>query len=234
MNNIHRDIKLADLVLLDHYYVLMLSHFNIHMPYGDKTIDTACIENKINPEVFLLFAGLFDSNQSITVPDLSEEDISTVISYLGNCHKYYLEEKYPSIKASIDQMMIDNGSREMKLVDVFFKEYINEVSAHLDYENKIVYPYIYSLCNSKNEVNSSESEFSVSNYKDHHDDIEEKLSDLKNILIKYLPGDNDQQIRRKLIFNLFELEFDLNIHTKIEDNILIPIVEKLESKEYRV
>jgi len=70
--------------------------------------------------------------------------------------------------------------------------------------------------------------YSVKEYQDHHNDIEEKLTDLKNLLIKYLPQKEDQQIRRKLLFSLFELEYDLNIHSRIEDNILVPLAELME------
>ena len=72
------------------------------------------------------------------------------------------------------------------------------------------------------------SSYSVTEYREHHNDIEEKLTDLKNLLIKYLPQKGDQQLRRKLLFCLFELEFDLKIHSQIEDSILIPLVEKME------
>ncbi|MGC8803040.1 MAG: hypothetical protein ACP5PS_04610, partial [Bacteroidales bacterium] len=57
------------------------------------------------------------------------------------------------------------------------------------------------------------SEYSVEEYREHHDDIEEKLSDLKNLLIKYLPAREDQQARRRLLTHLFELESDLAIHS---------------------
>lgn len=70
--------------------------------------------------------------------------------------------------------------------------------------------------------------YSVTDYREHHSDIEEKLTDLKNLLIKYLPIRDDQQLRRRLLFNLFELEFDLAIHSEIEENMLIPLVEHME------
>ena len=86
------------------------------------------------------------------------------------------------------------------------------------------------IVNSKQSTihSSKVEEYSVKEYRLHHDDIEEKLNDLKNLLIKYLPQKNDQQIRRKLLFSLFEVEYDLNIHSQIEDTILIPLVEKME------
>ena len=43
-----------------------------------------------------------------------------------------------------------------------------------------------------------------------------------------MPQKDDRQIRRKLLLCLFELEYDLNIHSRIEESILIPLVEKME------
>jgi len=105
-----------------------------------------------------------------------------------------------------------------------------EVIEHLDYENEVVFPYVLNLdklLNSK-DPGSYTPAYSVTEYREHHDDIEEKLNDLKNLLIKYMPQKDDRQIRRKLLLCLFELEFDLNIHSRIEESILIPLVEKME------
>lgn len=123
-----------------------------------------------------------------------------------------------------------NNHKEMGLVEKFFGEYFKEVTEHLNYENNIVFPYIIGLydkiINHKHPFNPQK--YSVTEYKEHHNDIEEKLNDLKNLLIKYLPQKNDQALRRKLLFCLFELEYDLSIHSQIEDLILIPLVTKME------
>jgi regulator of cell morphogenesis and NO signaling len=124
-----------------------------------------------------------------------------------------------------------NDLEEMKWVEKFFKEYFDEVTEHLDYENQIVFPYVIALndkiINSKEPFNPVK--YSVEQYKEHHNDIEEKLSDLKKLLIKYLPQKKDHVLRRKLLQSLFELEYDLNIHSQIEDFILIPLVAQMES-----
>jgi regulator of cell morphogenesis and NO signaling len=128
-------------------------------------------------------------------------------------------------------MSLLNNLKEMSVVEKFFNDYFTEVTEHLNYENDIVFPYITGLyertLNSKQPV--VPFGYSVSEYRKHHNDIEEKLSDLKNLLVKYLPQENDQPLRRKLLLTLFELEFDLKIHSKIEDSILIPLVERMES-----
>jgi len=73
-------------------------------------------------------------------------------------------------------------------------------------------------------------QYSAKEYQEHHSDIEDKLNDLKNLLIKYLPYKDDQILRRKLILKLFDLENDLNIHSQIEELILIPLVSEMESQ----
>jgi regulator of cell morphogenesis and NO signaling len=123
-----------------------------------------------------------------------------------------------------------NESTEIILLERFFNEYCKEVTEHLAYEDLVAFPFILNLHSHLTEKPSEKylQSYSVADYKEHHNDIEEKLTDLKNLLIKYLPQKEDQQIRRKLLFNLFELEFDLNIHSRIEDKILVPLVELME------
>ncbi len=65
-------------------------------------------------------------------------------------------------------------------------------------------------------------------YEAEHDEIDEKLFDLKNILIKYINGDFDQATVNEIIFELFRLEKDIKDHSRIENNILMPLVAEME------
>jgi regulator of cell morphogenesis and NO signaling len=126
-----------------------------------------------------------------------------------------------------------NTQAEILMIGKFFDEYISEVKEHLNYEDDVVFPYVTSLNNrlNNNDSPSEPSLYSVTEYREHHDDIEEKLTDLKTLLIKYMPQKNDQQLRRKLLLCLFELEYDLNIHSQIEETLLIPMVEIMDQIE---
>jgi regulator of cell morphogenesis and NO signaling len=222
--------KISDVIINNPYLMLLLEHFGIELPLQEKTISDICFENKINTELFLTFANLYNGVQYNVVDTFSYSEILTIINYLKNSHRYYSEEIYPNILNSIKQMNNANTHNEMVLVEKFFGEYYSEVTEHLKYENEIVFPYIISLYDKivKEDQPFNQKRYSVSEYKEHHNDIEEKLTDLKKLLIKYLPQKDDQSIRRKILFSLFELEFDLSIHSKIEDFILIPLVSKME------
>jgi regulator of cell morphogenesis and NO signaling len=91
-----------------------------------------------------------------------------------------------------------------------------------------VFPYIESLLDG-----SSEAVYKISNFEDNHTNVEEKLNDLKNIIIKYLPGTYTSNIRMKVLNEIFKIESDLRKHTLVENRLLIPLVTKLEKNNGR-
>jgi regulator of cell morphogenesis and NO signaling len=224
------ELKISDIIISNPSLILMLEHLDINMEVQEKTVKQICRENNINIELFLTIANLFNGLKSSFISEYPFNDILIIINYLKNSHQYYLQEKYPEIQNYIENIYQINNHPEILMIEKFFYDYFKEVSEHLDYENKVVFPYVLELKNklSNKKYDKTKINYSVLEYKEQHNDIEEKLTDIKNLLIKYLPIRNDQQIRRKLLFSLFELEYDLMIHTQIEDNILIPLVEKME------
>lgn len=223
--------KLADIITGNPYLLLMLEHLDIGFELHEKTISEVCEEHNIDKDLFLVMSNLYIGNRPEEKIEYSPDVISTIIRYLKNSHKYYLEDKYPLIKSSIKEINTLNDSPGTRMIGNFFDKYFLEVKEHLDYEDRVVFPYVVALDEIlKGEMPVMvETNYSVNEYREHHDDIEEKLEDLYNLLIKYMPQKNDGKIRRKLLFYLFELEYDLRIHSLVEESLLIPLVEKMEA-----
>lgn len=224
------EMKIADIIIGNPYLLLMMEHLEINMEVREKTVKQICNENNISIDLFLTIANLFNGIKPSPLSEYSSGNIKTIIRYLENSHQYYMKEKYPQIKQYIEEINKINNHAEILMLGKFFDKYFMEVTEHLDYENEVVFPYVLNLNNLLTQKNSNKniSSYSVTEYREHHDDIEEKLTDLKNLLIKYMPQNDDRQIRRKLLLCLFELEYDLNIHSMIEESILIPLVENME------
>jgi len=223
--SLNADSVLSDVLAENKRLLLLVERFGIGFGMGDGTIAEVCKAQSVVTEVFLSISNVYLGNQYSGSIPVSAEAIACLIRYLHNSHRFYLDEKYPELRGFIAQMKELNHARSMGMVERFFNEYFDEVAEHLNYENEMVFPYIMKLLN---EELLAETDFSVDEYKDHHNDIEDKLTDLKNLLIKYMPVEGDGLPRRKLLNSLFELEFDLNIHSMIEDTILIPLVRKME------
>lgn len=66
-----------------------------------------------------------------------------------------------------------------------------------------------------------------------HKEIDRKLSELKNIIIKYHPSSNDNPLLNAVLFDIFICEEDLAMHCRIEDNLFVPAVRLLEKKRKR-
>ncbi|MEW6653676.1 MAG: hypothetical protein AB1394_09425 [Bacteroidota bacterium] len=231
-NYIRAEMKISNLIFENPNLLLLMEHFEMDFIVHEKTVKQLCATNNINEELFLLIANLYNGFQPTEQQNLTRDDLAAIIKFLKNSHNYYENEKYPEIRNYLEQLQIQNNSAEIKLIEQFFDEYFNEVKEHLYYENRVAFPYFNKLL--KNEIASKEEKiepYSVNEYQEHHSDIESKLNDLKELLLKHVPVENDRVIRRKIIKSLCELENDLNIHSTIEETILIPLVSKVESGE---
>lgn len=222
------DTLVYDLIIDNPNILLLIEHFEASPNVADLTISEYCKINKINKEIFILFANLYNGFNKIDISKLKTDDISQIVSFLKNCHTYYLKEKYPEIIGLISELRETNKGKEIDLILKFFNEYFDEVREHLDYEDSIVFPYIQNLINNSNNL-ALNSTFSVDEYREHHTDIEFKLTELNNLLLKHIKISVGIRILRRIIFNLFELEQDLFVHSIIEENVLVPLVKRIEN-----
>ncbi len=227
---IRSGMSMSDLIDENPSLLLLMEHFGLDPLVHDASVDELCRKHDLPLDLFLYIANLYNEFTPSVVLKGTDKEIQTLTLFLNNSHRYYKEEKYPEIRHLIGLMNEHNKTPEIRLLESFFNEYFTEVLEHLDYEDQIVFPYIDILLQRSIPLTFKEFEgtFSVKEYRDHHTDIESKLLELKNLLIKHIPVHNDRILRRKLLISLFELEFDLNIHTRIEDRILVPLVKKLE------
>ena len=224
------DMKMSDIILENPSILLLMEHFGLNFIVHDKTVKQLCEENNISARVFISFSNLYNGFHLSGDENFSNDDISDIIMYLKNSHNYYENEKYPEIKSYIKELYQKNNCPEIKLIDKFFNEYFEEVKEHLSYENRIAFPYFNDLLNNaaSNKDVKQIKDFSVNEYSEHHTDIESKLNDLRELLLKHVPIQNDRVLRRKIVVGLCDLEYDLNIHSAIEETVLMPLISKLE------
>lgn len=221
-------MKMSGLIKENPHLLLLLEHFEIDFVVSDKTIRQLCADYQIPEPLFLVFSNIYNGFEADIKDIVSVENIFFIIRFLKNSHSYYKTDKYPEIKGFIKDLQDRTGSREVKLIEKFFADYFSEVVEHLDYEDDVAFPYFVMLAEKNGDAN--DSRFSAKEYKDHHSDIETKLADLKNLLLKHIHVSNELSLRRKLFYSLFELEFDLHIHALIEDKILLPLIDRVERK----
>lgn len=207
--------------------LLVLENFGIFQMKKNQTFEELSIENQLNPELLVLICNLHSGYYLDKADHLPNESLRQIIFYLKNSHQYYLNEKYPEIRELIRVLGENTGKEIFNIIETYFMEYFNDVKEHIAYEEKIAFPYFFSLLD-KQKI--SYKNFSVRYYKEHHTDIETSLEALKDIILHYIPVEKPLSVRRKLMMMLNELAFELKIHSLIEDMILIPLTERIENE----
>ena len=152
-------------------------------------------------------------------------NVDQLIAYLKNSHSYYLENRMFSIQEQLKEISEGCEQQHQQILNLFFNEYKNEVIRHFDYEEVTVFPYISNMVKG-----ARPEDYEIGVFRENHSNIDDKLNDLKNIIMKYLPGDTLSDMRIRVLFGIFALEEDLSKHSLIEDKILVPLVMKLEQR----
>lgn len=233
---LEKDMKLADVIHHDYNLIPVLKRFDIMLGFGDCSIDSICKKKNINIDFFLTILNSFHDPQYLDKDIHQNFSVKLLIEYLKKTHDYYLQNKIPEIELLISEMLtkaeVDETS--YNILQKFFEEYKTELVKHIEREENIVYPYVINLENAVQNNSITQSllaqieEYPITSYEAEHESVEEKLMDLKNIIIKYLPPSEQQQSRYKLLKEITVLEKDLNDHANIEDLVLVPKVELLE------
>ena len=218
---------MAELVISNPQLMLTLSRFGIEPGFGDHNVKEVCEKAKVSPYFFLMICNLYLDHDFVpSSDDIMTIETSTIISYLSESHKYYMEERLPHIESHLERIVEACPKKSGNTLSRFFNEYKDEVASHFKYEEDIVFPYIKSLSDNVQDMN-----FSIAEFKSSHSNIEDKLSDLMNILIKYLPSDIFPKERIEISIDIMELTSDLNYHALVEERILVPFVELMENRQ---
>lgn len=218
-----QDNRMSDLVCDNYPVLLVMSRFGIALGFGDKTIGQVCEECEVHTGTFLAVVNLLlDEGEAEDYKgDIS---VGALLGYLHNSHDYFLNFRLPTIRRNL-LGAIDCGEKDIAIAILrFFDEYVAEVQKHMRYEETTVFPYVTSLLRGVRV-----GEYSIAVFRKRHDQVEAKLTELKNILIKYYPASSTNELNG-VLFDIFTCEQDLASHNYIEDYLFVPAIQELERK----
>lgn len=230
--------KMAEMVMSNHHLLSVISRFDISLGFGEKTIQEVCQQYQVNVDFFLEIVNAFNEPEYFPEKHLETFSLSLIISYLKKTHAFYLGRKIPELEGLIEKLIAENEgkhSKELGLIQKFFVEYREHLSKHIEREEKVVYPYILRLEEyyknpalfQKAQVDTLKA-YAIERYVDEHEDIEDSLFDLKSLMIKYLPPQENQVLCYKILGQLGHLEQDINEHSNMENRVLVPRVRLME------
>jgi len=219
------EMKMADLIEANYHLLAVLSRLGIEGGFGERNVREICEKNHLDPDTFILICSVYSNKDYVPSEDiLRDGHIDDILRYLHQSHDYYTNNALVLIASSIESLIKPCTEAQRKVIWKFFSDYKAELDKHFEYEEGEVIPYVQNLLLGKRTPG-----FSIDRFEENHSNIEEKISDLKSLILKSMPSVCDDRLRVQLLNYIYALENDLDRHTNIEDNILVPMVRLIEN-----
>ena len=153
--------------------IQIISRFGLEMGVGEQTIAEVCEAHNVHTPTFLAIVNYKVYKPSAVSIQLSDIDIPTLQRYLHNAHTYFIDFRLPRLRRALIEAIIpaDPDTKIPGLILRCYDEFVGEIRTHIEHENEGLYD-------------------------EHvHDDqrITDKLTEIKNLIIKYYPGTSSRQ-----------------------------------------
>ena len=191
--------KMSDLICENYPMVLVMSRFGIDLGFGEKNIGEVCRQNKIDTYTFLTVVNFLTETETIPAAEV-HKDIS-ISSLITYLHNAH------------DYFL------NFRLPHIRHK-----LTEAIVSEEKTVFPYVRNLLEGK-----KDPKYNITIFRKRHDQIEMKITELKNLILKYYPGP-DSNLLNSVLFDIFATEQDLASHNRVEDYIFVPAILSLEKQ----
>jgi regulator of cell morphogenesis and NO signaling len=202
--------------------LLVMSRFGIALGFGEQTIGEVCRKNDVDEKTFLTVVNMLINEDR---PDGDDRSISvkSLVAYLRNSHLYFLDFRLPAIRVKLMEA-VDAGHNDAgRAIMRYYDEYVSEVRRHMHYEEETVFPYVDLL------LNAQKRHYRIDIFSRQHDRVEERLSELKDIIIKYFPAKSSNELN-SVLFDIFVCTQDLATHNRLENDLFVPVIKALEQK----
>ncbi|MCR4811738.1 MAG: hemerythrin domain-containing protein [Bacteroidales bacterium] len=216
--------RFADMFSANNNLVLLMPRLGIGLGVGNLTVDEVSVRHGVSSDFVLMVCNIYTFRDYVpTQEELAGMDMTMLVPYLRASHTYYVKERMPHLERHLTGVLQNTDKRYAEAMMLFFKQYRQEMCDHFEYEEKDVYPRLQQ-CGRMKMANPQNREYCGASVRlaESHEGMVDKISDLLQILYKYMPSHADTEEMNELIFGLLQLSSDFERHAAIEEHVLLP------------
>jgi regulator of cell morphogenesis and NO signaling len=229
--------KMAEVIYLNHHLLSVIHKIGISLGFGDATVREVSLKNGLNPDFVVAILNTYNDPHYLPEEHLTTFSVEEIVNYLRRSHRAYILEQLPELANLFELYASETKSSSYNgLIRNFFSEYRSEMEKHFYAEDEYMFPYALAVEQSFEEdsfpveMARKFKEYTITDFLQEHTNIEEKLDDLKNLIVKYVPQESDSILAFDILEKLFHLNNDLDDHSRIEEKVLIPKVVAMEEE----
>lgn len=220
----HASDKLSYVIANDYRLLQVMSRFGITLGFGEKTIYDICKQCEVDADTFLAVINYVKDGAENRAQRVDNISVQCLLDYLKRTHTYFLDYLFPNIRFHLLNAIDCSVKNEIAfLVLKFFDEYVEEVRLHMEFEESETFPFVQKVI--EGTPVTLEHSHLLSR---HHESIESKLKELKNLFMQYYPAKENNEKLNGVIISIYQAEEELMIHCLVEDNIFSPAVRMLD------
>lgn len=244
--------KMSDVIASQPSLLQMICRFGIQLGVGDRTVREVCEASRVDTETFLAVANFMRHGKHVAPFYIERISVAALVKQLKAAHDFFLNFELAHIRrklldaidcsAPLHLPAIDSAAAGRKgnatgtaphgaevafLILKFYDEYLAEVRKHMDNEDKRLFRYVDQLL-----AGRCPADGALPLATKGHDEMDRKLQELKNIIIKYYAPTDGQSsdLLCNVLFSIYNFEADLRMHCEMEDVLFLPAVRMLEDK----
>ncbi|MDR0421737.1 MAG: response regulator transcription factor [Proteiniphilum sp.] len=198
---------MADVLAGHSELIPVLNRFGIRLGVEDKTVSELCGEYALNLDFVLTVLNVYLDVDYFPEESLLLFDAGLIAGYFRHTVRSYIRERIPNIEKHLNAFIAvsGSGSGELKMLGDLFQKFKRNMTERLGDRTLFDDDFPYEL-----------------------------LCDLKNILIRHLSREFNQNLIYAVIFSLHSFERDLAVHNRLREKVLRPKLDELDPAEIRL
>ncbi|QIA07553.1 iron-sulfur cluster repair di-iron protein [Draconibacterium halophilum] len=194
---------------------------------GGISLEKACEQANVNIDSLL---PELEATVQANDPDsryIDAMELNELCDYIEKRHHSYVRETIPFLEAKLNKLCDVHGENHPELFKVreLFETAAGNLTAHMQKEELVLFPYIRRLVNFKNGTTSNTAEFGgidapIQAMLDEHQAEGERFFEIAELTSNYTCPSDGCNTYRITYQTLNDFEQDLHRHIHLENNIL--------------
>lgn len=188
----------------------VINRFGIRLGLGDKSVKAICEEHRLDADFLLAVVNTYLNEEYFPEKKLQTFHTSQIVDYLTKTNLYYQRYQIPNIERHLASFiaMSRPGNNTLNLIGKFFSSFKEELTARIEKDDRVWFPYCLSLSEKLKDHPASEraGALHLGTEQRMEDPIEALLADLKSIMVKHLSGDYNENLCYAVLFAVSSLK----------------------------
>ncbi|MBP9793360.1 MAG: iron-sulfur cluster repair di-iron protein [Flavobacterium sp.] len=205
---------------------------------GNRTLEEVCEKKGLDPTLIQNELNVVLESKSDNTIDFKSWPVDLLIDYIEKTHHRYVEEKSTALLFYLDKLCKVHGERHPELFEItlHFKICAGELAQHMKKEELILFPFVkkmyYAL---RDHVSIEQPPFGtvinpIAMMQDEHENEGERFRKIAQLTNDYNPPADACETYKVTYAMLKEFEQDLHKHIHLENNIVFPKAQAMETQ----